>query len=144
MTFLVKTQYRTRRNDVVLVDDLHARFLEKRKPKHTKIGDRTYVEQIHNGYDKSQVVIRHGKPQGSNGLHANSVSVVCPKTAAGLKRCVRKLRAQEAKALADIDREINALKAQIAELREQRTEVVKEAWSKAHVVRLNELDIKEP
>jgi hypothetical protein len=132
--YLVKTQYHTRKNDVVLVEDLHASFREKRKPKTTKIGDRTYVEQIHDGYDKSQ---------GSNGLHASSVSVVCPKTAAGLKTCVRKLRAQEAKALADIDREINALKAQIAELREQRTVVVKEAWSKGHVVRVNELEIKQ-
>lgn len=61
-------------------------------------------------------------------------------TAAGIKKVCRRLRPQEAEGIDSIDTEIAELERRIAEAWDRRQEAVREAWSRANVVRLAEFE----
>ena len=61
-------------------------------------------------------------------------------TAAGIKKVCRQLRPREAERIDSIDAEIAVLEGRIAEARDRRETVVREAWRKANVVRLAEFE----
>lgn len=60
-------------------------------------------------------------------------------TAAGVKQVCRRLRPQEAEAIARADRRIAQLEGDLRRARDGREQDVKAAWAKAHVVRLAEM-----
>lgn len=64
------------------------------------------------------------------------------RTAAGVKKAVRRIRPEEAAVIDEFDAQIAALEEQILALREMRKVAVSEAWSRAHVVRLKEIEDK--
>lgn len=66
------------------------------------------------------------------------------RTAAAVKSVVRRLRPEEAAVLDEIDTEIAAVTARLKELRSQRAAAVQAAWTKAHVVRLAEVEALIP
>lgn len=73
--------------------------------------------------------------------NSNHYTVACqqvPATAEGVKKTLRSLREQEAARLDSIDAEIAALESQLKAKKEERRGLLKEAWSKAHVVTLKE------
>lgn len=103
------------------------------------------------GWDHAAVTI-HGVSSGSDEagdripvLEASGISVfaargrVAPATAEGIKSVVRRLRPQEAAEIDALDERIAELKRQVGELRRERRELVARAWTKANVVRLNEV-----
>lgn len=61
-------------------------------------------------------------------------------SAAGIKKVCRRLRPREAERIEAIDAEIAELERRVAEARDRRQEAVREAWARAHVVRLAELE----
>lgn len=61
-------------------------------------------------------------------------------TAAGIKKVCRRLRPREAERIDSIDAEIAGLERRVAEARDRRQEEVREAWSRANVVRLAEFE----
>jgi hypothetical protein len=73
---------------------------------------------------------------------SNSPSTIVPATAAGMKSGLRRLRKLEAQQLSEIDTEIESLQAKIHALREQRKLIIKEAWAKGNVVRLQEVNAR--
>lgn len=100
-----------------------------------------HIEQV--GVDRSRVEVRardgvnaFGRGDGRN------IGRTVAKTAAGIKSVVRRIRPQEAEQLAVIDAEIAQWQNVIATLRTTRKALVAEAWTKAHVVRLSELEIR--
>lgn len=60
-------------------------------------------------------------------------------TAAGVKQVIRQLRPQEAAMIDEADKEIAELEEQLAFARDNRAEIVRNAWGKAHVVRLADM-----
>lgn len=60
-------------------------------------------------------------------------------TAAGVKQVIRQLRPQEAEMIDAADAEIAELEEQLRFARDNRAEIVRNAWGKAHVVRLAEM-----
>jgi hypothetical protein len=66
-------------------------------------------------------------------------SVYVRASAAGLKTAMRRLRAQEAEKLDDLDRSIQHHQQAIKALREERDRVLRDAWQVANVVRLSEV-----
>lgn len=62
------------------------------------------------------------------------------RTAASLKSAVRRLRPQEAELLKEIDAKIKEAVAVVTTLRGERKALMSEAWTKAHVVRLAEIE----
>lgn len=60
-------------------------------------------------------------------------------TAAGVKAVLRRLRPQEVAKLAEIDAEVERLKARIKELGQQRQATLREAFERGHVVTVAEL-----
>ena len=62
-----------------------------------------------------------------------------PVSAPGVKSMPRRIRPSEDAVLDDLDRQIEALQAQLAALKEQRKGELKRAWDRANVVRLREV-----
>lgn len=98
----------------------------------------------HSGWDKSQLsVFIFGtddlRPKAANGVTIGThYGRVVPKTAAGLKSVVRRLRTQEAREIGLIDSEIETLQGAILAARERRQAAVAKAWTQGHTVRLVE------
>lgn len=63
-----------------------------------------------------------------------------PRSAAGVKAVVRRIRPEEAAAIAACDARIARLEEDLRKSREIRAEAVQVAWGKAHVVRLAEIE----
>lgn len=58
---------------------------------------------------------------------------------ADVKKHLRRLREEEAEQIAEFDSDIESLIDELNELRKQRDELVRQAWSKAHVVTQKEI-----
>jgi len=69
-----------------------------------------------------------------------SFSIHARRTAAGIKDVIRRVRPEEEAVINDIDEKIERLEAEIINLKVDRRAAVAEAWSKAHVVRLAEVE----
>lgn len=84
--------------------------------------------------DEQRPILADGRPTGGNRMEQ------VERSAAGVKRTVRRLRPQEAEQIDLIDARIAEHEAAITELRARRTDLVRDAWSKANVVRLAEIE----
>lgn len=145
MTYLIKT--RNAIGNYATTDQIKVTPFETHKVKRTGHipGLGSYNEIEHKGWDRKRLTIIALKPTWAAGYARDTAErAVCDNTAAGLKSVLRKLRPQEAERLTTIDAEIEALKQAIGAKRRERKLVVREAWSKAHVVRLNEIEVVTP
>jgi hypothetical protein len=77
---------------------------------------------------------------GYGTFNSNGWPITINRTAAGVKEYVRKVRPEEELIIAEYDRKIERLEAELKEERAARNAWVAEAWSKAHVVRLSEVE----
>lgn len=128
---------------VVTTEDLRVTPKERHRTK--KIIGGMFREIEHAGWDRSGLTIRAVQMQRANGTEASGMEQrTVDNTAAGVKTVLRRLRPQEAELLAEADAEIAVAVEQLRAARCRRMELVSLAWTKAHVVRLNELDVKEP
>ncbi len=100
------------------------------------------------GYDHSRINIRGLDCINAFGRKESARTEQVPKTAAGIKTALRRLRPQEAERIAAVDAEIERLTAEIERLtaeleakRRERKALVGEAWTKANVVPLSHLTI---
>ncbi len=126
--------------DVVQAAGVRVTHAERRRVKGTIGGIFTEVETC--GFDHSKLNIRTQDTIGSYGRKDSMRQAVVPKTAAGVKTRLRRLRPQEAEVIAAIDAKIERLQAELAESRTARRVAVREAWTKAHVVRLSDLTVE--
>lgn len=137
--FVVKLPMRTKRGAyLVTVPDLRLRWRERRRVKRVLAHGMREVEGTGNA-DKSRLSFgRYGsdavRSTGLNGRDPQYHAI--PANAAGVKSTIRQMRPQELERVAAVDEKIDALKKQIADLREERDAIVREAWSKGHAVRL--------
>lgn len=76
---------------------------------------------------------------GVSGAYARRV----PASAVGVKTVLRRIREQEAEKIEEVDVTIALAEAQLKMLRNARAKLLSEAWSKANVVRLNEINVME-
>lgn len=82
-------------------------------------------------------VMAAGVPNGLG--HKGRIEKYVQLTAAGVKEVVRRLRPQEAEAIAQQDQVIRGLESQLLAAREVRKALVRDAWTKAHTVTLKEI-----
>ncbi len=104
------------------------------------IGGFTVVKAV--SFDHSKITLRPHDPINGLGRKTSSMRFTVPKTAAGIKTVMRRLRPQEAARIAAVDVEIARLVEELASKRAERRTIVQEAWVKAHVVPLAHLTIQ--
>ncbi len=107
----------------------------------------TFNELVDTGKKKTKALKIYGKsgvitPDGKRKSNEGSQEV--PRTAAGVKAVLRRLRPEEAAQLDEIDAQITEAQERLAALRKEREAKVKEAWTRAHVVRLAEVEAMLP
>lgn len=141
MTYLVKVK---RGMAPVQATEVRVRWKENRRQISTTVArGMGFVHTEHAGWDRTRVMIRPwGEVTSGKGLSAKDRWLAGPVewTAAGIKTVLRRMRPEEAATLAEIDGRIEHYQERIWQLRAEREQVVTEAWGKAHVVRLNELE----
>lgn len=129
------------RSSLYQAGSLRVRLAPKYRPKRTHqspIGPITEIEEAGSNSRRLQVTILDALE--TTGRSAHPGSVVVDRTAAGVKAAVRRMRPEEAALVQKVDDEIESTKQRLADLRRERAELVRTAWSKAHVVRLQEVD----
>lgn len=135
--FLVRGR---RRIDLVQSDTPWIRHAAKYRTKRLIGGMFREIEV--SGVDRKHLDVTARNPRRSDGRKGGSnVSTQVEKSAAGLKTAVRRLRPEEAARLDEKDAEIAAALERVVALRAERSEIVREAWRRAHVVRLSEITL---
>lgn len=141
-------------NRIVQAPQLRTQYREVTRVKRVIPGLGQEVE--HAGWDNSQLLVKAAAVWGgddavtrhteepvlrSNGTRAqdNVSGGYVRATAAGVKARARRIRPEEAATIDQLDQELRGLEWAMGELRRRRSEAVREAWSKGHVVRLNEV-----
>lgn len=144
MTFLVRDGGRPRGRDVRDAAELVVRYGRKRRVKRIRevagLGSIREVEDV--GIDRGVLDVTGinltANPRYHEGGRQRAGHNQATATAAGLKRVVRKLRAQEAERLAELDAEIARLNDDLRDARLRRQELLQEAFTKGHVLTLAE------
>ena len=128
-------------------DGLRVTPVERRRTKRLigAAGGFQFREVEFAGWDRTRLALSATPIRTAVGReHTRPEHAYCDKTAAGLKKVLRRVRPQEADLLAAADAEIAAAEDALRLARLRRIELVSLAWQKARVVRLNELDVQEP
>lgn len=97
-------------------------------------------------YDRSKLRLMVLDEERCRNKYGNKTSVtrrVVANTAAGVKSVLRRIRPEELERIEAKDTEIAEAKETLKRLQYERADIVQEAWTKAHVVRLNELEPTE-
>lgn len=102
------------------------------------IGPIRQIEQA--GWDGKQLRVTPRGTLSATGRERSPGASVVPRSAAGVKAVLRRLRPSEAVVLDALDAEVRAAEAHLVELRRQREAEVRAAWAKAHVVPLKDVD----
>jgi hypothetical protein len=141
VTFLLKASHPKRgRNSVLTTDDLQVRFRHKVKPTGKQIGG-LFTEVTDAGVDRKHLELypREGRTGDGRRAHSPWARNEADATGAGVKQVLRRLRPQEAEQLAAIDARLEEAKRALDEIRDERDEAVRGAFSKGHVVTVSEL-----
>lgn len=145
MAFLVKAGMKSRgRNSVVVATELMVehpvefRRVETRKSPIGNIGRSESTGK--RDTRRFRYIVREGTFGTGSKTSRSRCQTESPTSAAGTKKVVRVLRYQEEQKLDAIDKERRELYEQIEELENKRDELVREAFSKGHVVRVAALE----
>ncbi len=135
------------RPDRQIVSAPRLRVSYRRKYRREPMGDSGFARAVEVGVDKSNLdvrAVRDGDEKivtaSGQRMNATNWTEGIGRTAADVKAVVRRIRPEEREKLAEVDARIAALQQQIADLREQRIALVRDAWTRAHVVRLSEVE----
>jgi hypothetical protein len=141
--YLMKLRSLERGRDVVTAESLRVRLAEKRRQRDTgmKIDGMRVTIGEHAGWDHKRLNIMPIDARNGIGRKQTSHMAIVERSAAGVKAALRRMRPDHANKLAAFDAGIEALEQQLVELRCKRREFLQqEAWPKAHVVRLADVE----
>lgn len=118
------------------------------EPERTKVARSTRIPGLgsidtHVGtgqYERTTLRLSAGDAEFRPGHRTSNFYRLIPRTAAGVKEVLRRLRDQEAAELDAIDADIAAALERVRVLAEQRREVLARAWQRGNVVRLSEVE----